>query len=177
MSRARFQKPTGMHDIFGDDNKYYEKIEEASLNIANFYNFEKITTPILEDAELFIRSVGGETDIVEKEMYTLKTKGKDVLALRPEGTAPVMRAFIEHGMQFMPTPMKLWYYGPFFRYERPQAGRFRQFWQVGFEIIGDKAPVYDVQIILTAYNLLKDIGLKNLIVNINFGFLKRYFFI
>jgi len=167
MSKIKYQSPTGMHDIYREDEKYYSLIEETAKKIADFYGFDKITTPILEEADLFIRSIGGNTDIVEKEMYTFKTKGKDFLALRPEGTAPIMRAYIEHGMQSLFQPVKLWYYGPFFRYERPQAGRFRQFFQVGFEILGDSNYIHDAQTITIGYNLLKDIGLTNLIVSIN----------
>lgn len=167
MSKIRYQSPTGMHDIYREDEGYYSLVEETAKKIADFYGFNKITTPILEDADLFVRSIGGNTDIVEKEMYILKTKGKDVLALRPEGTAPIMRAYIEHGMQSLFQPVKLWYYGPFFRYERPQSGRFRQFFQVGFEILGDASYIYDAQTIIVGFNLLKDLGLKDIIVLIN----------
>jgi histidyl-tRNA synthetase len=167
MNKIKYQTPTGMHDVFGKEQVFYDKVEETAKKLAEFYAFQRITTPILEDQELFIRSVGEGTDIVEKEMFTLKTKGKDLLVLRPEGTAPVFRAYIENGMQSFSQPVKLWYYGPFFRYERPQAGRYRQFWQIGFEFVGDKAPVYDAQTILIAHNLLKDIGFKNIVVSIN----------
>ena len=167
MNKIRYQRVTGMHDIFGREQLFYDRVEEVAKKIAEFYAFQKITTPILEDQELLIRSVGETTDIVEKEMYTLKTKGKDLLVLRPEGTAPVFRAYIENGMQSQAQPVKLWYYGPFFRYERPQAGRYRQFWQIGFEILGDESPVLDAETILIAYNLLKDLGFKKVIININ----------
>jgi len=100
-------------------------------------------------------------------MYSFKTKGDDFLSLRPEGTAPVVRSYIEHGMFNLPQPLKLWHLGPFFRYESPQAGRYRQFWQFGFEILGEKSPVMDVQIIQIFYNILEKIHLKNLIVEIN----------
>lgn len=167
MTKIRYQRVTGMHDIFGREQLFYDRVEEVAKKIAEFYVFQKITTPILEDQELFIRSIGETTDIVEKEMYTLKTKGKDLLVLRPEGTAPVFRAYIENGMQSQAQPVKLWYYGPFFRYERPQAGRYRQFWQIGFEILGDESPVLDAETILIAYNLLKDLGFEKVIININ----------
>jgi len=167
MNKIRYQRVTGMHDIFGREQLFYDRVEEVAKKIAEFYAFQKITTPILEDQELLIRSVGETTDIVEKEMYTLKTKGRDLLVLRPEGTAPVFRAYIENGMQSQAQPVKLWYYGPFFRYERPQAGRYRQFWQIGFEILGDESPVLDAETILIAYNLLKDLGFKKVIININ----------
>jgi histidyl-tRNA synthetase len=167
MSKPKFQTPTGMHDILPQDQAYYEKIMETAKKVFSFYDFEKIDTPILEDANLFIRSVGQNTDIVEKEMFSLKTKGKDILALRPEGTASVARAYIEHGFSSLPQPVRLWYYGPFFRYERPQAGRFRQFWQFGIELLGENDPIVDVQSILTMYAILHDLGLKNLMVRVN----------
>jgi histidyl-tRNA synthetase len=167
MSKPKFQTPTGMHDILPQDQAYYEKIMETAKKAFSFYDFEKIDTPILEDANLFIRSVGQNTDIVEKEMFSLKTKGKDILALRPEGTASVARAYIEHGFSSLPQPVRLWYYGPFFRYERPQAGRFRQFWQFGIELLGENDPIVDVQSILTMYAILHDLGLKNLMVRVN----------
>lgn len=167
MTKINYQRVTGMHDVFGKEQLYYDRVEEIAKNIADFYAFRRITTPILEEKELFTRSVGKTTDIVEKEMFTLETKGKDRLVLRPEGTASVFRAYIENGMQSDPQPVKLWYYGPFFRYERPQAGRYRQFWQAGFEMLGDEAPVLDAKTILIAYNLLKEIGFKKITVNIN----------
>ena len=167
MTKIRYQTVTGMHDVFGKEQAFYDKVEDTAKKIAEFYAFQKITTPILEDQELFIRSVGESTDIVEKEMFTLKTKGKDLLVLRPEGTAPVFRAYLENGMQSLSQPVKLWYYGPFFRYERPQAGRYRQFWQIGFEFLGDASPVLDAETILIAHNLLGDLGFKKTVVSIN----------
>lgn len=167
MNKLKFQTPTGMHDILPQYQAYYEKIQEVSKKVFSFYDFEKIDTPILEDANLFVRSVGENTDIVEKEMFTLRTRGKDFLALRPEGTASAMRAYIEHGFVSLPQPVRLWYYGPFFRYERPQAGRYRQFNQFGIEIIGEKDSIIDVQSILVMYSILHDLGLKNLMVKIN----------
>lgn len=156
-----------MHDILPEDQKYFQKIYEVCDKIANFYEFQKIETPILEQTELFSKGTGITTDIVGKQMFSLKTKGGDYLTLRPEGTPPVVRAFIEHGMQNFPQPVKLWYFGPYFRYERPQAGRYRQFWQFGFEVFGEENPVIDAQIIQIFYNILKELKLKNLIVEVN----------
>ena len=167
MKKSQFQTPTGMHDILPEDQKYIEKIYDVVSRIAEFYDFDKIETPILEQAELFSKGVGITTDIVEKEMFLVKTKGGDSLALRPEGTAPVVRAYIQNGMQNKPQPLKLWYFGPFFRYEHPQAGRYRQFWQFGFEIFGEKDPVRDAQIIQIFYNILRELKLDNLIVEVN----------
>lgn len=156
-----------MHDLFSDDWKYYQKVLDVVEDFANFYGFERIETPILEETELFSRGIGLSTDIVQKEMFSFRTKGGDHLSLRPEGTAPIMRAFIQHGMQNLPQPVKLWYFAPFFRYEKPQAGRLRQFWQFGFEIIGEQSPALDAQIILIFWNILKELKFKNLILKIN----------
>lgn len=167
MSKLKFQAPTGMHDILPEDQPYYQKICDVVRNIADFYGFEKIETPILEDAELFSKGVGLATDIVDKQMFSLKTKGGDFLALRPEGTSPVVRSYIENGFANMPQPIKLWYMGPFFRYEHPQSGRFRQFHQLGFEIFGEPGAVIDAQMIQIFYNILQELKLKNLVIEIN----------
>lgn len=165
--KPKFQSPSGMHDILPEEQRYFQRTHNVVENIANFYAFKKIDTPILEDTELFSKGIGMATDIVGKEMYNLKTKGGDYLSLRPEGTAPVVRAFIEHGMTNLPQPVKLWYWGPFFRYEKAQAGRFRQFWQFGFEAFGEGNPVIDVQVIQIFYNILRELRLRNLFVEIN----------
>ncbi|OGZ23440.1 MAG: histidine--tRNA ligase [Candidatus Nealsonbacteria bacterium RIFCSPLOWO2_01_FULL_41_9] len=165
--KLKFQSPTGMHDILPEEQKYLEKIFNTVKSAADFYQFQKIDTPILEQAELFLKGVGMSTDIVEKQMFLLRTKGGDTLALRPEGTAPVARAYIEHGMMNLPQPVKLWYLAPFFRYEHPQAGRFRQFWQFGFEVLGELSPALDAQVIQIFYNILKELKLKNLVVQVN----------
>jgi len=167
MKRVKFQRPSGMHDILPEDQQYFQKIYNTVQANANFYGFKKIDTPILEDTDLFSKGVGVSTDIVEKQMYSFRTKGGDNLTLRPEGTAPTMRAYIENGFFNLPQPVKLWYWGPFFRYEHPQAGRYRQFWQFGFESIGESGSVVDAQIILIFYNILRELRLKNLVVEIN----------
>jgi len=168
MAKIKFQTPTGMHDILPQDQVYFQKVYKTIEKAFDFYGFEKIDTPILENAELFSRSIGMNTDIVEKEMYILRTKeGKDALALRPEGTAPIMRAYLEHGLNTYPQPIKLWYHGPFFRHEKPQAGRYRQFWQYGFEVLGDKEAIVDAQTIVIMYNILIDLGINDSIVKIN----------
>lgn len=167
MKRLRFQTPTGMHDILPEDEPFYQRIMRVAQEIAQFYGFQKIDTPILEAAELFSRGVGLSTDIVEKQMYTLRTRGGDFLTLRPEGTAPVARAYIEHGMINLPQPVKLWYWGPFFRYEHPQTGRYRQFHQFGFEVFGEESPAQDAQIIQLFYVILQELRLKDLVCEIN----------
>ena len=167
MKKLKFQSPTGMHDILLEEQKYFQKICEVCEDIADFYQFQKIETPILEETELFSKGTGLTTDIVQKQMYSLRTKGGDYLTLRPEFTPGIVRAYIEHGMFNLPQPVKLWYFGPNFRYEKPQAGRFRQFWQFGFEVFGEESPVIDAQIIQIFYNILRELKLKNLIVEIN----------
>ncbi len=121
--KTKYQSSAGMHDILPEDQKYYKKIYDTVEGIAKFYGFGKIDTPILEQEELFLKGVGPNTDIGEKQMYSFKTKGDDQLALRPEWTAPIVRSYIQNGMHSWPQPVKLWYYGPCFRYERPHAGR------------------------------------------------------
>lgn len=150
-----------------EDQVYFKRVQKVVESIANSYTFDKIETPILEFAEVFQKAVGDDTDIVGKEMYTFRTKGGDMVSLRPEGTAPVMRSYLEHGMHNLPQPVKLWYIGPFFRYERPQAGRFRQFHQFGFEAIGEINPSIDSQIIQMSYDALKELGFKNLTIEVN----------
>ena len=149
----------GMKDILPEDQPYWDFIRQRVGAIAQAYSFGRIDTPILEENSLFVRSVGKETDIVEKEMYSFADKGGDMIALRPEGTAPIVRAYIEHGMLNKPQPVKLYYFGPFFRYDRPQAGRYRQLYQFGFEILGDSHPVIDAQIMMLSYNFYHEIGL------------------
>ncbi len=164
---VKFQSPTGMRDLFEEELKYFQKIEKVCQDIADFYNFKRIETPILEQAAIFEKGTGQSTDIVQKQMFTLRTKGGDLLALRPDGTPSVVRAYLEHGMESEPKPVKLWYFGPFFRHERPQMGRFRQFYQIGFEVLGSPSWITDVQVIQIFNNILKNLGLRNLGIEIN----------
>lgn len=165
--RLKYKTPTGMHDILSNEWCYFEKIENLAKELAKFYNFERIETPILEEEELFTKGLGISTDIVQKEMFVLTTKGEDKLCLRPEGTAPVCRAYLQEGMRELSQPVKLWYFGPFFRYEKPQAGRYRQFWQLGFETIGSEDPVSDVEILQLSGKFLEELGIKNFFISIN----------
>jgi len=164
MSMIKAQK--GTKDILPKEINQWQNLEEKALEIFNNAGFKEIRTPIFEATELFARGVGDTTDIVNKEMYTFE-KSERSLTLRPENTAGVVRAFIENGMHRLPTPVKLWYKGPMFRYERPQAGRQRQFHQVGVEMFGIAEPTADAQVILLAVNYLKSIGLNDLDVEIN----------
>lgn len=167
MAKPKLQAPKGMRDILPEDQKYIRYIQKKSDQLLDYYGFEKIDTPILELADLFYRSVGETSDIGEKEMYTLKTRGGDVLALRPEGTAGVVRAYIENGMNVRPHPVKLTYWGPMFRHDQPQHGRYRQFYQLGAETIGDSSEAVDAELIFLGYKLLDMLGLNNYNVHIN----------
>ncbi len=162
-----FQAPKGMNDVLPNVQKYWEKFFRISKELALYYGFEIIETPVLEFADLFKKGIGLNTDMVEHEMYTLKTKGGDFLALRPELTAPVVRAYIENGFANQPQPVKFFHWGPVFRHEAPQAGRYRQFHQADFDIIGEGDPVVDAQVIQLIYGILKELGLKGLSIHIN----------
>ena len=156
----------GTKDILPQDVEAWHRLEEKALEVFTKYGYKEIRTPIFEATELFARGVGDTTDIVNKEMYTFE-KSERSLTLRPENTAGVVRSFIENGMARLSAPVKLWYKGPMFRYERPQAGRQRQFHQVGVEMFGIKHPTADAEVILLAVNYLKSLGLNDLEVEIN----------
>jgi len=178
MSKKFLQSPPGMSDILPKDQDYFDKILSVVKDFADFYGFKKIDTPILEFSELFEKGIGLSSDIVEKEMYTLRTRGGDRLTLRPEGTAPIARAYLQYGMQNLPQPVKLFYFGPFFRHERQQEGRYRQFHQFGFEILGEKSPAIDAQIIQISYRILEALKIKKITILINSigcGFCRPYF--
>ncbi|MEK7481793.1 MAG: histidine--tRNA ligase [Patescibacteria group bacterium] len=162
------QSPKGMHDVLPDEQPYWEKIKKATEKISESYGFSRIDTPAMENAEIFERT-GEETDLIEKQMYYVKTKGKERnLVLRPEGTAPTMRSFLQHGFSRLGKPLKLYYFGPMFRYEQPQAGRFRQFHQIGFEIFASEDdPIFDAYAVLATVRLIEELKIKNLIVQIN----------
>ncbi|MBT4209838.1 MAG: histidine--tRNA ligase [Candidatus Komeilibacteria bacterium] len=157
--KVKVQLVKGMKDILPDEQLYWNIIREKVENFARNYGFSRIDTPIVEFTNLFKRTVGEDTDVVSKEMYSFVSQGGDKLSLRPENTASVVRSYIEHGMLNLPQPVKLFYIGPQFRHDNPQAGRYRQFWQFGFEAIGDDDPVIDAQMIAISYFILKDLGL------------------
>lgn len=159
--------PKGMRDIMDKEYYAYQGFFEKASEIAIYYGFRPIETPILEREAVFTSSLGVGTDIRDKEMYTLKTKGGDQLTMRPEGTAAVMRAYLEHGMQTLPQPVMLYYHGPFFRHENPQRGRLREFRQFGVEILGTPKSIADALIIRTMTLILDEAGFKNISVEIN----------
>lgn len=162
-----FKAPRGTKDILPPEQGYWKWVTEKAAQISQLYGYQRIDTPVFEDAGLFLHSVGEETDIVEKQMYTFDDRGGDKITLRPEGTAPVCRAYIEHGLHNLPQPVRLYYFGPIFRYERPQAGRFRQHQQFGCEAIGAADAALDAEIIDMAWTLYASLGLKNLTLQLN----------
>lgn len=157
----------GMRDII--DNQYYQfqGFFEKAQEVAIYYGFKPIDTPIVEQEEVFTSSIGIGTDIVDKEMYTLKTKGGDHLALRPEHTAGTMRSYIEHGMQSLPQPVMFYSYGPAFRHDNPQKGRYRQFYQFDMDVLGSDKSILDALVIKTTWTILSEAGANNLSVDIN----------
>jgi histidyl-tRNA synthetase len=157
---AKLQAPRGTYDVLPDDAARREVIEAAARRILGAAGYRRVETPTFEATELFARGVGTSTDIVQKEMYTFDDGGGRSITLRPEGTAPVCRAYLEHGMQKLPQPVKLWYLSSFYRYERAQAGRYRQFWQVGTEAIGSADPAADAESIVLLADLLDAVGVK-----------------
>ncbi len=161
------QAPKGMRDILPEEYYFYQNFFEKAEEVANYYGFQPIQTPHLEKIDLFTAAVGETTDIVEKQMFTLKTRGGDRLVLRPEATAPVMRAYLKYGMHTRPQPVMLWYKGSFFRHENPQAGRSREFQAFGLEIIGEENSIADATIIKVVTTILEELGLTQFIVHIN----------
>lgn len=159
--------PKGTKDVLPKDSYKWQFIENAAREVAEKFNVKEIRTPVFEHTEVFLRGVGETTDIVNKEMYTFTDKGGRSVTLKPEGTAGVARAFADNGMQSYALPVKLYYITPCFRYERPQAGRLREFHQFGVEILGSSSPVTDAETILLAKEFLEKIGVKNLTLYIN----------
>ncbi len=163
-----FQAPKGMHDILPSSEPYWEKIEGVVKDLARAYGFSRLEPPVLEFADLYHKTSGEESDVVEKEIYIVRTKGGDVLALRPEYTPGMARAYLEHGLSRMGQPQKLFHFGPVFRHDRPQLGRYRQFTQIGFEILGGpNDPVYDAEVIALYSDLLAELKIKNSTLKVN----------
>jgi histidyl-tRNA synthetase len=160
LSGERIKAPRGTLDVFGEQAVARTMLEERARSILEGAGYERIETPTFEATELFARGVGSSTDIVRKEMYTLTDGGGRSLTLRPEGTAPVCRAYVEHGMHKRPQPVKLWYLSSFYRYERAQRGRQRQFWQVGAEALGCEDPALDAESIVLLGTLLEEMGVR-----------------
>ncbi|WEV53968.1 histidine--tRNA ligase [Leuconostocaceae bacterium ESL0723] len=169
MAKPTFQRPKGTADLLPEQTAQWQHVEEVARAVFSRYGFGEIRTPHFESFDLFARSAGDTSDVVTKEMYDFEDKGGRHMALRPEGTAGVVRAFVEnklYGPEFE-KPYKVFYIGPMFRYERPQAGRFRQFHQIGAEVFGSNAPSLDVEVIAMLVDYFQTLGLKNLKVAIN----------
>jgi histidyl-tRNA synthetase len=162
-----YQAPRGTVDILPEEQVYWRYVEQKAAAICSLYGYERIDTPTFENTKLFARGIGDGTDIVEKEMYSFKDKGDNDITLRPEGTASICRAYIEHGMANLPQPVKLYYLTSIFRYERPQAGRLREHHQFGYEAIGDADPVVDTEVIEMAWRFFQSLGLEKLSLLIN----------
>jgi histidyl-tRNA synthetase len=160
LSAGNFKAPRGTFDVLGEQAEARVLLESRARALLEAAGYERIETPTMEATELFTLGVGEATDIVRKEMFTLEDSGGRSLTLRPEGTAPVCRAYVEHGMHKRRQPVKLWYLSSFFRHERAQAGRYRQFWQVGAEALGSEDPAVDAESILLLASLLSEMGVK-----------------
>ena len=163
---SKFQAPKGVSEYFPPNSDQFEFVRDKLINSAKSAGYSLIELPVFEDTEVFTRGVGESTDVVSKEMYTFEDRGGRSITLRPEGTAGVMRAVIEHNLDRGQLPVKLFYTGPFFRAERPQAGRYRQFYQVGIEAIGFNDPEIDVEVIAVADSAFKALGLKEYKLNL-----------
>src|SRR4029450_2818823 len=158
---SRFKAPRGTFDVLPEQQPVRRRIATTSQRMLEAAGYRRIDTPIFEDTDLFARGVGESTDIVQKQMFTLEDEGGRSLTLRPEATASVCRAYLEHGMQKLAQPVKLWTDGPFFRHERPQAGRYRQFTQIDAEAIGSDSPLVDAELILLAHDILVELGVRD----------------
>ncbi|MBR2970604.1 MAG: histidine--tRNA ligase [Clostridia bacterium] len=159
--------PKGTKDVLPSQSYKWQYIEEQIRNVCKLYNILEIRTPTFEHTELFLRSIGDETDVVSKEMYTFEDKGHRSITLKPEGTACIARSYIENNLEAMSLPLKMFYITPVFRYEAPQAGRLREHHQFGVEMYGSPSPYADAEVISAAYTLLKNVGVKDLALNIN----------
>jgi len=162
-----YRAPRGTSDILPKEQPYWRYVEQKVVNVCQLYGYERIDAPAFEDTQLFSRSVGEETDIVEKQMYTFRDKGGNRITLRPEGTAPVCRVYLEHGLHNLPQPVKLYYIASIFRYERPQTGRYRQHYQFGCEAIGDDDPALDAEVIDMAWQFFQSLDLHQLSLQLN----------
>ena len=162
-----FQAPRGTADTLPADQGYWRLFESRAVEMAARFGYERIDTPVFEDARLFVRGVGAVTDIVENETYTFEDRGGNMVTLRPEGTAPVCRAYLEHGMHNLPQPVRLYYFCPIFRYDRPQAGRLRQHHQFGVEALGDASPSLDAEVIELGWRLLESLGINDMSLKVN----------
>jgi histidyl-tRNA synthetase len=162
-----YKAPRGTTDVLPEDQPYWRWVFEQVTRLCDIYGYSRIDTPIFEEAGLFTRGVGQVTDIVQKEMYVFEDRSGETMALRPEGTANVCRAYLQHGMHNLPQPVRLWYWGPIFRYDRPQAGRQRQFTHFGCEVIGESDPAVDAESIEVIWRLYQNLRIDDLTLYLN----------
>ena len=162
-----YTAPRGTQDILPEEQQYWRYVEQRIQAIAQLYGYQPLDVPIFEQTAIFVRGVGEGTDMVDKEMYSFRDRGGEELTLRPELTAGMVRAYLEHGMRVLPQPVKLYCIGPAFRYERPQAGRYRQHCQVSVEALGEQDPALDVEVMSVAWHLYDDLGFRNLAFQLN----------
>jgi len=165
--QEKIQSVRGMYDVLPARQPMFKYVIETFRKLADQAGYQSIETPLVEDANLFVRGVGTGTDVVDKEIYAFEDRSSKLIALRPEPTAGIVRAYIENGMASLPQPVKLTTVGPMFRYDRPQAGRHRQFWQLDVEIFGDASPAADAQVIALANRFFNEIGLKDIELSLN----------
>ncbi len=163
----RYRRPTGTLDVLPEDRPYWRYLEQTIHELMSVYGYEQVDVPVFEYTELYVRGVGEGTDIVEKEMYSFQDKGNDDITLRPEFTAGIARAYVENGMYKRPQPVKVYAIGPVFRYERPQAGRYRQHTQVSVEAFGEQDPALDFEILTLAWHLYERLGFRQLYFQLN----------
>ncbi len=162
----RVAAPRGTRDVLPPESDLRQRVIDVAREAFARYGYARVVTPTFEETDLFVRGVGTSTDVVRKEMYTFEDQGGRSLSLRPEGTAPVVRAFVQHGMHKQPLPVKLWYAAPMFRYEAPQAGRFREHWQVGAEAIGSDDPLLDAEVISLLDGIYRELGVPGVTLRI-----------
>ncbi len=166
-SELLLQSLRGMRDILPDEQPYWERVRRSISSAAQEYGYSRIEVPTVEYLHLFVRSIKEGTDIIDKELYSFTTRGGDRVALRPEFTAGIARAYIQHGMSVLPKPIKLFSMGPVFRYDRPQEGRYRELWQGNFDVYGEDDPILDAQVIQLAYRVVRELGLKDIEFQVN----------
>jgi histidyl-tRNA synthetase len=164
---VRFEAPRGTHDILPSEQGVWQRVLGEAVRLCELYGYRRIVTPGFEDTELFIRTSGEGSDVVQKETYTFEDRGGRSLTLRPEATAPICRAYLEHGMHREPQPVKLFTIGPMWRYDRPQKGRFREHWQLSVEAIGSDDPAVDAELIQLYDELLRRLGVRDYVLELN----------
>ena len=164
---TRFEAPRGTHDILPSEQPLWEWVTGEMKDVASLYGYGRIDTPAFEDTDLIVRTSGGGSDVVQKETYTFTDRGDRSLTLRPEATAPICRAYVQHGLQREPQPQKLYTIGPMWRYDRPQRGRYREHWQLSIEAIGTDDPAIDAEVIQLYAELLRRVGVTDYVLELN----------